>query len=286
MTAASKVAVIVGGAGGIGRALAETYGRRGYSIALVDLDSQRLADAQASLLSLLDRLEVHAYPCDITNEERCRDVVRRILEKQGRIDVLILSAGLTQVSPFAITELAVYRRVMEVNFFGTIAITKSALPALLASRGQVVVLSSICGIAPLIGRTGYCASKHALHGFFDTLRCELKSQGVSVLMVCPSFVQTEFATRGLSGDGSRLSFERSTLGKPLHPTEVAEAIYAAAQSRKRLLVLTWPGKVSYWLTRLAPRLYERLMSRQFAIELTRPTTPNIETSDRQPDAVR
>lgn len=261
----AKVVVIVGGAGGIGRALARSFGERGCAVALVDLDASRLQQAQDELKGIATT----TYACDITNEQRCSQVMEEVQKDLGRIDVLVQSAGLTHVSPFVTTSLEVYRRVLEVNFFGVVALTKAALPALIASKGQIIVLSSICGIAPLIGRTGYCASKHALHGFFDSLRCELSSQDVSVLLVCPSFVETDFASRGLSGDGSRLSFERSTLGRPLEPAEVAEAIYRAASKRQRLLVLTWRGKLTYWLTRLVPGVYERMMSKRFAVELSR-----------------
>jgi short-subunit dehydrogenase len=158
---------------------------------------------------------------------------------------------------------------MEVNFFGVINTTQRFLPALVASSGQIVVLSSICGIAPLIGRTGYCASKYALHGYFDTLRSELLHQGVSILLVCPSFVDTSFATRGLAGDGQRLSFDRSTLGVPMQPAAIARAIMRACQQRKRILVFSWRGMLTYYLTRLAPSLYDRLMRRSFDVELKR-----------------
>jgi len=266
-----KVVVITGGAGGIGSALARAFGRDGAHIALMDRDAEALERAVGTLMDLAP--SVLPIPCDVTDADAVSVAVEVVRERFGRLDVLIHCAGLTQVSPFVDTELEVYRRVMEVNFFATVALTKAALPLLIASRGQVIVLSSIAGFAPLIARTGYCASKHALHGFFDVVRAELKERGVHVLLVCPSFVETDFARSGLAGDGTTLQFERSTTGTPLTPDAVARAIYTAARKRKRLLVLSATGKLAYWVSRLLPGVYERGMTSRFRIELERKPPP-------------
>ncbi len=266
-TANEQVVAIAGGGGGIGVALARCYGAGGAHVALLDRDAEALERASESLAD--SAASVLSVTCDVTSSEAIENAVAAIRGRYGRLDILIYSAGLTHVSPFMDTDLAVYRRVMEVNFFGAVAMAKAALPLLLESRGQVILLSSIAGFAPVIGRTGYCASKYALHGFFETLRSELKMHGVHVLMVCPSFVETDFARSGLDGDGSTLQFDRSTTGKPLTPEGVAQAIRAAAAKRRRLLVLSPTGKLAYWMSRLLPGVYERGMSRRFRIELER-----------------
>jgi short-subunit dehydrogenase len=138
---------------------------------------------------------------------------------------------------------------------------------LIGTRGQIIALSSIAGFAPLWGRTGYCASKYALHGFLETLRGELKGDGVAVTLLCPSFVNTDFASRGLSGSGAIRDSERSTTGKTLQPTDVAEAIYRATLRRPRLVVLPSTGRLAYLFSRLAPRWYERIMLRRLADNL-------------------
>jgi len=262
----SEVAVIVGGGGGIGRAIAEVLAGRGYRLALIDQSPVRLDDSRRSLGS---RADVAVFACDITRKEEGEQTVASIVERYGRIDVLVPAAGLTQVSLARDTALDVYRRVMDVNFVGVVHITRLLLPSLIQSKGRIAVLSSICGFAPLVGRTGYCASKYALHGYFETLRVEIASEGVSVTLVCPSFVDTDFATRGLSGDGSVLSFDRSTLGTPLRPDRIAREIVIATMKRRKLLVFTWRGKLTYWLTRILPTLYGRLMGRAFRMELQR-----------------
>ena len=261
------VVAIVGGAGGIGMALARCFGAEGAHVVLLDRDVDALERASEALTSC--SASVLPIPCDVCSSEAIDNAVETLRDRYGRLDILIYSAGLTHVSPFLDTDLAVYRRVMEVNFFGAVAMTKAVLPLLLESQGQVIILSSIAGFAPVIGRTGYCASKYALHGFFETLRTELKDQGVHALLVCPSFVETDFARSGLDGDGTTLQFDRSTTGKPLTPEGVAQAIKSAAAKRRRLLVLSPTGKLAYWVSRLLPGLYERGMSRRFRIELER-----------------
>ena len=262
-----QVVAIAGGAGGIGVALARCFGAEGAHIVLLDRDADALERACEALAGCA--ASVLPVPCDVTSPEAVENAVETLRGQHGQLDILVYSAGLTHVSPFVDTDLDVYRRVMEVNFFGAVAITKAALPLLAESRGQVIILSSIAGFAPVIGRTGYCASKYALHGFFETLRAELKDRGVHVLLVCPSFVETDFARSGLDGDGTTLQFDRSTTGKPLTPETVARAIKKAAAKRQRLLVLSPTGKLAYWVSRLLPGVYERGMSRRFRIELER-----------------
>ena len=211
-------------------------------------------------------IDALASDCDITDDSQCRRAIDTAIADRGRIDVLIHSAGLTQISPFRDTELSVYRRVMEVNFFGVVNLTKAALPHLVQSHGQVIALSSIAGFAPLWGRTGYCASKYALHGFLETLRGELHEDDVAVTLICPSFVATGFAEQGLDGDGNQRSTQRSTTGRMLKPRDVADAIYRATLRRQRLVILSTTGRMSYALSRFAPRLYERMMLRRIRDE--------------------
>ncbi len=252
------VAAVVGGGGGIGLGIALAYYRRNYRLALIDFDTTRLDQAKRRLGEAAT-----GYVCDITAESAVGKLTTQLLADYGRVDDVIHAAGLTHVSRFDQTEPAVIRRVMEVNFFGVAEVTRRLLPALEATQGRIVVLSSVCGFAPLVGRTGYCASKYALHGWFESLRCETAGRGVSATLVCPSFVDTEFASRGLAGDGARLGQRRLTAGQLLAPEEMGEKVCQAALRRRKLMVLSRSGRLSYWVSRLAPGLYQRLMARQF-----------------------
>ncbi len=254
---------ITGGAGGIGLALAKACLGAGANVALLDIDVAALAQAQTTLAR--DN-EVLTRRCDITDPEDCVAAVEAICKRWGGLDVLVNNAGITHRSLFADTEPDVLRRVMEINLFGSVNCTRAALSQLVERRGAVVALSSVAGFAPLLGRSGYCASKHAMHGFFDTLRVELAPAGVDVLVVCPSFTDTSIDRAALTGTGDQVGKARKAVGKQLTPGEVAEAIVDGLRRRRRSLVLSPVGKASLWLSRLIPRAYEHLMVRSQGAE--------------------
>lgn len=149
---------------------------------------------------------------------------------------------------------------MAVNFFGAVHCTRAALPSLLERRGQIVVLSSLTGFAPLLYRSAYNASKHALHGLFDTLRMELEGTGVSVTLACPGFTATDLRKNALVGDGSVTRQPVQVLGSQVaSPVEVAEAIFQGAARRRRSLVLSNVNWRARLLARFFPRLFEKLL---------------------------
>jgi NAD(P)-dependent dehydrogenase (short-subunit alcohol dehydrogenase family) len=205
----------------------------------------------------------------VSREEECQQTIQTVLNAYGGIDILVNNAGLTQRSAFVDTQTAVYQKVMSVNFFGALYCTKAAIKSLIERRGVIVVTSSHAGYAPLLGRTGYSASKHALHGLFESLRTEVKSLGVHVLMLCPGFTRTNLQERALDGDGSVTRHPQSKVGAEDTPEHVAEAVFQGVLKRKRMLVLTPTGKMTYWLSRLAPGLYEKIMANQLKQELIR-----------------
>lgn len=180
---AGKVVLITGAAGGLGRALARSFAADGARIAVLDRDASG-AEALAAELRSQARHAL-SLACDVTDAAACERAAAVVIEAWGAIDVLINNAGITHRSAYRRTDPAVTRRVMEVNFFGAVNCTRAALAALTESRGLIIVVSSVAGFAPLIARTGYAAAKHALHGFFDSLRTELAEDGVGVLLVCP-----------------------------------------------------------------------------------------------------
>lgn len=263
-----RTVVITGGAGGIGRALGRAFGGAGAKIALVDLPSSPLSEARAELESL--GIETLALPCDITDVERVQTSMTDVRETFGNIDVLINNAGIVHRSAFADTRPEVFRRVMEVNLFGALHCTQACMANLLGSRGLIIAVSSIAGLAPLYGRSGYAASKHAMHGLFESLGAEVAAKGVGVLMVCPSFVESGLEASTLGGDGNRVSRPRSKVGRLGSPDDVAAEVLKAAQAGRRRLVLTPVGKTSALLSCLAPGLYERLMIRSLRSELDEP----------------
>lgn len=260
--AAQRTVVITGAAGGIGAALAREYVAGGAGVALLDLASDRLASLAHELA--VGGADVLPVVCDVTSLADCRAAIERVVTRFGAVDVLVANAGITHLGRFVDTDVEVIERVMDVNFFGAVNITKSALASLLASRGQIVVMSSIAGIAPLATRTGYSASKHALHGLFESLRTELATDGVGVTIVCPSFVRTDIGDRALGGDGGRPTMERTQMGTPVEPRQLAELVVAAVDRRRRLVLPFRDARRAALMVRWAPRWYDRLMLKRLA----------------------
>lgn len=263
----NKIVVVTGAASGIGLAVCRRFCRDGAKIGLLDSDADGVRAAADKLeLDGVDAVGIH---CDVVDEAACNSAIREIIGLYGGIDILVNNAGITQRSAFLETNVSVYRRVMDINFFGSLHCTKAAIASLIERRGSIIVIESIAGLTPLLGRTGYCASKHALHGLFTSLRSELRDTGLHIMIVCPGFVKTNLQTRALDGDGRVTRHPQSLVGKPAAPEKVADAIWEGARRRRNLLILTPVGKLAYWISRFAPVLYERLMARQVREELNR-----------------
>ncbi|WDP91335.1 MAG: SDR family oxidoreductase [Desulfobacter sp.] len=260
-----KTVLITGGASGIGLATAWEFAGAGANIVLADMDGETLALRQQEFES--KNHDVLALECDVTDEHACKQTVEETIKRFGSIDLLFNNAGITQRSLFEETTVSVVEKVMAVNFFGSVYMTKAALAHLLDSRGSIVVNESIAGIAPLLARCGYAASKHALHGFFTSLRCELRHRGVHVMIICPGFIETNLQTRALGGDGNITRHKQTRIGKQQTPGFVAAQIRKGVEKERPMMVFTFFGKLGYLISRLKPTLYERLMTRQFSSEL-------------------
>jgi len=261
----NKVVVITGGASGIGLATAMEFAVLGAKIGLIDMDRQALESCRNQFTE--SGYECMELFCDVTREDDCQKAINQIIAAHGQIDILFNNAGITQRGLFENTKTEVFKKVMDVNFFGSLYCTKTALASLIKQKGQIIVNESIAGVAPLVGRTGYSASKHALHGLFTSLRCELKQKRVNVMIVCPGFIKTNLQQRALGSDGSIAAHEQTRIGKQGTPEEAARQIVKHAARRNDMVVLTGMGKMGYLLSRLSPKLYERIMTYQFRPEL-------------------
>ena len=259
------VVLVTGGGGGLGRALAHAWCAAGARVAVVDRDASAAALVVAELAA--GGGDALALAADVADEADCVRAVGDCIARYGRLDVLVANAGISHRSAFASTDAAVIRRVMDVNFFGAANCTRAALPHLRSVRGAIVAVSSVAGYSPLVARTGYAASKHALHGFYDSLRAELAEDGVDVTLVCPSFVATGIGRNALGGDGRPVRHGQVTVGRPLDPADVAARVVDAVARRRRLLRVGATAHLAWWLSRLAPGTYARLMARRVRAEL-------------------
>ncbi len=260
-----KTVVVTGAASGIGLAVCREFAAHGAGIGMLDMEAAALEKAAAALED--DGASVMAVPCDVTSKTACDNAMQTVIHRFGGIDVLFNNAGITQRSGFVPTDTAVYERVMAVNFFGALYCTKAAVNSIIQRRGMIIANESIAGIAPLPGRTGYSASKHAMHGFFTSLRCEVRHLGVHVMIVCPGFIRTNLQTRALGADGTVTTRPQSRVGRQDTPEHVARQIYTAACRGKNMLVLTAMGRLGCLISRLAPVVYERIVTRQFKSEI-------------------
>ncbi len=262
-----RVVVITGAAGGIGRALSRRFARAGARLGLTDFDGQGVKALAEELVA--EGTDCSGFGLDVTNETACHRTMDSIVKRFGRLDVLINNAGITHRSAFARTTSKVYSRVMGVNYFGSLYCTQASLDYLIEHKGLIIVISSIAGFSPLLGRTGYAASKHALHGLFDSLRAELREKGVGVTIVCPGFTATNIYKSALDGDGSLTSHPQSTVGSSASPESVAEAVFRAATRGKRLIVLSAVGRLTRFINKIFPDFYERKMASTLRSELDR-----------------
>jgi len=262
-----KLIAVTGGASGIGLAICRRFGSAGFRVAIIDMNKDDASRQASDLRS--SGIKATAFTCDVSKEEQCIQTINSDIETFGGIDILVNNAGITQRSAFTETEISVYRKVMDINFFGALYITKAAIRNLIDRKGVIVVTSSHAGYAPLLGRTGYSASKHALHGLFESLRTEVKDKGVHVMMLCPGFTKTHLQQRALHGDGSISRRPQSKVGTEDTPEHVAQAVFKGVIKRKRMVVLTPTGKMTYFLSRLAPGLYEKIMAKMLKEELIR-----------------
>ena len=262
---AGATVLISGAGGGLGHALARRFGYAGSRLVLLDRDAGAVEAAGAELAA--SGVEILPLACDVTDEAACVEAVRHAAGRFDRLDVVVNNAGITHRSAFEATQTDVLRRVMEVNLFGAVNLTRAALPDLKRTRGLVIAVSSVAGFAPLIARTGYAASKHAMHGFFGSLRTELAPAGVGVMLVCPSFIATGIDRNALGPTGGSATHAQVVVGTPLQADHVAERIVNGARRDQRLLLIGRTAHAAWWISRIAPATYERIMARKLRREM-------------------
>ncbi|WP_271407865.1 SDR family NAD(P)-dependent oxidoreductase [Pseudomonas sp. Q1-7] len=258
-----NVILITGAASGLGWELARACHARGDALLLTDLDAAGLA----ARIAELGEARVLGLAGDITDSDLHTRLVDACRARFGRLDLLINNAGITHRSPTVRTAPQVLRRVMAVDYHAPLELTLAALPLLRESRGQVIAIGSMAGWMPVLGRAGYCAAKSALAQAFEVLRAEIARDGVGLLMVYPSFLDTPIDRNALGGDGRPAQHARSTIGKVRRADWMAGEILKGADARRQRLFPDRGSWLASLLWRIAPNLYYRTMSQRFAGEL-------------------
>jgi NAD(P)-dependent dehydrogenase (short-subunit alcohol dehydrogenase family) len=254
-TFAGKTVLITGASEGIGRALALELAAEGPRLLLSARNGARLEETAQECRARGATAETFAG--DVGRPEDCSACVARALECFGGLDVLVNNAGITMWARFdAVTDFSVYERLLAVNYLGAVHMTAAALPHLKRTRGLIVAVASIAGLTGVPERTGYAASKHAMVGFFESLRIELQDSGVDVTIVAPDFVVSEIHRRATGADGRPLGQTPMQEGRIMTAARCAQLTAAAMRRRQRLLITSARGRLGRWARLVAPRLVD------------------------------
>lgn len=248
-----KVVIITGSSSGIGLSLAHEFGRRGASVVISARNPERLNTAFRELQS--EGVDILAIKTDVSIEDDCENLIYRTIEWKGKIDILVNNAGVSMRAAFKNTDLSVLKSLMDINFWGTVYCTKYALPYLLSTKGSVVGIISVAGYIGLPGRTGYSASKFAIRGFLETLRCENLKTGLHVLIAAPGFTSSNIRKSALVANGDLQGATPRDEAKMMSSDKVARKVVSAVVQRKDKLILTLiEGKFAVMLNNWFPKI--------------------------------
>lgn len=250
---------ITGASSGIGKALAELYDKRHANLILSARNVGKLQEVKNSCSG---KGQKYVLPIDLANYTEMKSAVEKAYAITDKIDILINNGGVSQRSFALETDIEVTKRLMDVNFMGTVALTMEVVPAMVASgSGQLVVVSSVVGKYGSPYRSSYSASKHALHGFFDSLRLEVENKGIQVTIICPGFVSTNISYNALIGDGSYLNTMDEKSQNGLSPEDFARKAVKAIDGKKREVYIGKIEVLGVYLKRYFPALFRYVIKR-------------------------
>jgi len=255
----NKIVVITGGSEGIGKALVDTFLLQGAKVATCGRNYDKLYQLQSSHSTM--PLLIHT--ADVSKEDDCRNFIDTVIKEFGTIDILINNAGISMRAVVEDVDLDAIRKVMDINFWGTVYCTKFSLPYIIQNKGTVVGVSSIAGYRGLPGRSGYSASKFAVNGWLEALRTELLDSGVNVMWVCPGFTTSNIRNAALNKHGNAQGESPMDEGKMMSAEECSQHILIAIEKRKRTLVLTFTGKRTVFMNKFFPSLADKLVRKFF-----------------------
>jgi short-subunit dehydrogenase len=255
----NKVVVVTGGTEGIGKALVTALIERGAKVATCGRNHDKLYRLQTEFPAA----DLHTMVTDVSSENDCRRFMETTIKVFGGIDILINNAGVSMRALLKETDVDVIRKVMDINFYGTVYSTKYALESIIARKGTIVGVSSIAGYRGLPGRSGYSASKFAVQGWLEAIKTELMADGVHVMWVCPGFTTSNIRNAALNKDGTSHGETPMDENKMMSAAECAGHILKAIRKKKRTLVLTFTGKRTVFMQKFFPKLSDKLVYKFF-----------------------
>jgi short-subunit dehydrogenase len=259
----NNVVILTGASKGIGEGLAIALAEAGAQLALAARDINALD--RVATLCRAKGAKVITVSVDVANEADCKQLVDKTVEAFGRVDTLINNAGASMWARFdEIKDARILEQLMRVNYFGAMYCTMYALPHIRASRGRIVSIASLAGKTGVPTRTGYAASKHAMMGFFDSLRIELMDTGVTVTSICPGFVSTGIRENAAGPDGRAIAISPVKEGQVMSIAECVRISMDAIEKRKREVIMTARGKIGMWLKLIAPSIIDNIARKAIA----------------------
>jgi short-subunit dehydrogenase len=249
-----KVVIVTGASSGIGEATAREFARNGSKVVLAARSESRLAKIVEEIRA--DHGEACYVKTDVTSENDCRKLIETAVSEFGTVHFLINNAGLSMRAVFDDVDLKVLHRLMDVNFWGTVYCTKYALPYLVDNKGSLVGVSSVAGFHGLPGRSGYSASKFAMHGLLETIRIENLKRGLHVMIIAPGFISSEIRIHALIADGSEQGESPREEEKLMSPEYVAKWILKGIKKKKRNKLLTWITRLTALFQRIVPKFVD------------------------------
>lgn len=254
----NQVVIITGASSGIGEACAIEYAKKGANLVIAGRNREKLEQVS----DIIKQNKALALPivCDISNPDDCKNLVDQTINKFGKIDILVNNAGISQRSLSYETINEVERKIMEINFFGTIYLTKLVLSHMISQRsGKIAVISSIVGKFGFPLRTSYAASKHALHGYFESLRAEVHQYNIKVIIVCPGRIKTNISVNALTKDGSEYSQMDEGQASGVSADKCARKIVKAISKNRKEAIIGGKEVLLVYIRRLLPSLFYRIV---------------------------
>jgi dehydrogenase/reductase SDR family protein 7B len=257
-----KTVWITGASSGIGKALAIAFSKQHARLILSSRNEGKLNQVRDECRK--HTKIVHVQPLDLEEYHLLPNIAKKVMEKFPKIDVLINNGGISQRSLAIDTSLAIDKRLMDINYMGTVALSKSVLPSMLRHDiGHIVTITSLVGKFGTPLRSSYAASKHALHGFFDSLRAELEiaEKDVKITLICPGYIRTKVSFNALTGDGSPQNSMDNATNNGLSPKAFAKKALNAIRKQKNEVYIGKKEVYGIYLRRFLPKVFDRMISK-------------------------
>jgi len=252
-----KVVWITGASSGIGEALVYEYNKLGALLIISARNREELFRVKANCKN---QINVHVLSFDLADTDTLNEKAASAIRIFGKIDILINSGGISQRSLALATDLATEQRLMNVNFWGTVILSKAVLPVMLKNGGgSIICVSSLVGKFGTRFRSAYAASKHALHGYFDSLRIEIDDPNIHIMLACPGFIKTNVTINAVTADGSKQGTMDDAQANGMEPQDCAQQIIKAIQAKKEEVYIGGKETRGVLLKRFFPELFSKII---------------------------